>query len=127
MRQTIDLVKHAPGVSDVEEAILGERGGFVELITGAAAERHRISELQSLDVVAIDARERREALAIIGAMVHQPVLRLLVGIDEPLGRDVGRQGWQRDGCGAGNEGEDDRGFVCHCCFPHAWFCSVVIV
>ncbi len=82
--RAVDLVEHAPGIGDVEEAVLGERRRLVEFVAGAAAERHRIGELEVLDVVLVDARERREALAVIGAMVHQPVLRLLVGIDEPL-------------------------------------------
>jgi len=41
---------------------------------------HRIGEPQSLDVALVDARERREALAVVAAMVHQPVLRLLSGL-----------------------------------------------
>ena len=36
------------------------------------------------------------ALAVIGAVVHQPVVRLLVGIEEPVGRDVGGERCARE-------------------------------
>ena len=51
----------------------------------AARERHGIDEPQSLDVVPVDAGEGREPLAVIGAVVHQPVLRLLVGLSRRSG------------------------------------------
>ena len=87
----VDLVEHPGGVGDVEKAVLGERGRHDILVGGAAAERDGIGELEPLDVALVDAGEGREALTIIGAMVHQPVLRLLVGIDEPLRRHVRSQ------------------------------------
>ena len=86
----VDLVEDVPGIRDVEETVFGERRCVGELVAGAAAERHRVGELEVLDVVLVDPRERREALAVIGAVVHQPVLRLLVGIEEPFRRHVGR-------------------------------------
>ena len=111
--RAVDLVEHAPGIGDVEEAVLGERRRLQELVAGAAAERHRIGELEVLDVVLVDARERREALPVIGAVVHQPVLRLRIG--EPLRRHIGsgrerRSGEQHADCG-------ESGFSCHRCLP----------
>ncbi len=97
----VDLVDDAGGIRDVDEAVLDQRRRLVEAVADGAAERHRVGELEALDVVLVDARERREALAVIGAVVHQPVLRLLVGVDEPLGRDIGRHGWHGCQCGAG--------------------------
>jgi hypothetical protein len=87
----VDLVEHAPGIGDVEEAVLGERCRLDEFTAVGAGERHRIGEFQALDVGLVDAGERREALAVITAVVHQPVLRLLVGIEQPLRRHLGRQ------------------------------------
>ena len=95
----VDLVEHAPLVDDVEEAVLGERRRLQVLVRRSAADRHGIGELEVLDVGLVDLVERREALRIIGAVVHQPVARLLVGIDEPVRRHVG-------GEGAGAQGED---------------------
>ena len=90
-RGAVDLVQHAPGVGDVDEAVLDKRRRLDPFVAGGTAERHRIGELEVLDVVPVDAGERREALAVIGAVVHQPVLRLAVGIEEPFRRHVGRQ------------------------------------
>src|SRR5262249_17829218 len=53
-------------------------------------DRDRIGELEALNVRLVDLVERRVALGIIGAMIHQPVLRLAVGVDEAIGRDVSR-------------------------------------
>jgi hypothetical protein len=66
----VDFVEDVPGIRDVEETILGKRRCVGELVARAAAEWHRIGELQVLDVVAVDPRERRKALAVIGAVVH---------------------------------------------------------
>jgi hypothetical protein len=56
-----------------------------------AAKWHRISELQVLDIISVDEGERRISLRIIGAVVHEPVLRLVVRIHEPLWGNLGRQ------------------------------------
>ena len=80
----IDLVEDVPGIGHVEETVLSERRRVGEFVSRTAAERHRIGELEVLDVVAVDARERRKALTIVSAMVHQPVLRLLVRIHQPV-------------------------------------------
>src|SRR5215471_13595058 len=76
----VDLVDDAPLVDDVEEAVLGQRCRLQVLVRRRAADRHRIGELEALDVVLVDARQRRITMRIIGAVVHQPVLRLLVGV-----------------------------------------------
>jgi hypothetical protein len=88
-RGAVDLVEHAPRIRDVQKAVLGERRRLVEFVAGIAAERHRVSELEVPDVVAVDPGERREPLTVIGAVVHQPVLRLLVGAGETLRRYLG--------------------------------------
>ncbi len=72
----IDLVEHAPLVGDVEEAILGERRRFEVLVRRGAADRYRVSELEILHVAFVDLVQRRIALCVVGAVVHQPVLRL---------------------------------------------------
>jgi len=38
-------------------------------------------------------RRRARVLRIIGAVIHQPVLRLLVGVHEPVRRNVSREAW----------------------------------
>ena len=45
-RGAVDLVEHAPGIRDVEEAVFGERRRFVEFVAGAAAEWNRVVELE---------------------------------------------------------------------------------
>ena len=85
----VDLVEHAPLIDDVEEAVLGERRRLQVLVRRGAADRDRIGELEVLDVRLVDPLERRVTLRVIGAVVHQPVLRLAVGIDEPLRRHLG--------------------------------------
>ncbi len=112
-RRAVDLVDHAPGIDGVEKAVLGERRRLVELVAGRAAERHRVGEFEPLDVPLVDAIERRIALAVIGAVVHQPVLWL--GIGEPRGRDLGgKRRCRRDHHAAGEQRVTDRA----CTFPH---------
>ena len=94
-RSRVDLVEHPPGIRDVEEAVLGERRRLDEFLGGAAGERNREGELQVFDIVLADAGKRREALAVIAAVVHQPVLRLAIRIGEPGRRDLGREGRRR--------------------------------
>ena len=103
----VDLVEHAPLIDDIEEAVFGERRRLEIFVRGRAAERDRISELEVLDVVLVDGVERRIALRVIGAVVHQPVLRLLVGIDQPIGRDVAGQCRRAREHGAGQQQRTD--------------------
>ena len=73
----IDLIEHAPLIDDVEEAVLRQRRRFEVLVRRGTADRDRVGELEVLDVVLVDLVERRVTLRIIGAVVHQPVLRFL--------------------------------------------------
>src|SRR5262249_33672847 len=75
-----------------------------------------------LDVALVDARKRREPLTIVAAMVHQPVLRLFVGIEEPLRCNVGSQGRSCGGEHAARQQRDaDRTIaLCHESLP---FCD----
>jgi hypothetical protein len=116
-RRGVDLVEHAPGIRDVEEAVLGKRGRFDEFPAIGAGKRHCIGELEPLDVILIDAGERREALAVIGAVVHQPVLRLLVGIEEPLRRHVGSERRRRQHAGCEQSIADRKIVPCHNFLP----------
>ena len=83
-RTHVDLVDHPPLIDDVKEAVLGQRRRLQVLVGRGAADRDCVGELEVLDVVLVDLVERRVALRVVGAVVHQPVLRLLVGIDEPI-------------------------------------------
>src|SRR5262249_29072709 len=118
-RGNIDLVEHAPTVGDVEKAVLHQWRCMNDFHAGPAAERHRVSEPQSLDVAFVYAGEWRETLAVVAAMVHQPVLRLFVRIEEPLCRDLSGQGRNRDGEHAARQQRDaDRTVaLCHECLP----------
>ena len=96
-RRDVDLVEYAPGIGDVEEAIFGECGRLVVFLAGRVTQRNRICKSQPFDVALVDRVERREALRVIGAVIYQPIVRLLVGIDEPLRRHLGRD--DRQYCG----------------------------
>src|SRR5262249_50219398 len=75
-----------------------------------AADGDRIGELEVLDVGLADLVERREALGVVGAMVHQPVVWLLVGVDQPLRCHVGGERQPRgDGGDAGKQKLADAG------------------
>src|SRR5262249_61202377 len=84
-------------------------------------------ELEVLDVIPVDARERREALAIVGAVVHQPVLRLAVRIEKPFRRHVGgecgRCHWQQ---GTRQQCDMDRiTALCHGVLPIVFWSKAV--
>ena len=91
-------------IDDVEETILDKRRRLDILIRRRATERHRVGEVQRFNVLPVDLVERRETLAIIGAMIHQPVLRLLVGVYQPLEGDLRRE---RRGAGEHNRGKHE--------------------
>src|SRR5262249_58095680 len=59
----VDLIEHAPGIRNVEEAVFRKRRRHRIFVAGAAAEGHRVSKLEILHVVAIDAGERPRELA----------------------------------------------------------------
>jgi hypothetical protein len=76
-------------IDHVEEAVLGERRRLQVLVGRSAADGDGIGELERLDVALVDLLEWRVALGVVGAVVHQPVVRLLVGIGEPIRRHLG--------------------------------------
>ena len=118
-RAHVDLVDHAPLVDDVEEAVLGQRRRLQVLVGRRSPDGEGIGQLQALDVVLVDLVERRVALRVVGAVVHQPVLRLLVGIDEPIRSHVageGRAGRERGGAA--------RAEACGCC--GSWSSSSIV-
>ena len=85
---SVDLVERAPAVARVEEAVVDERMHFG---LGAvlpdvlhAAERHRPDQPQVLHVLAVDLRQLRVARRRVIAVHHQPVLRLVLRIDQPI-------------------------------------------
>jgi hypothetical protein len=110
----VDLIEPAPAVGRVHEPVVDQR---VDLGLGAvlphilhAAERHGPDHAQLLDIVAVDLGELGIALRAVVAVHHEPVLRLVLGIEQallvhgyPIGRvlRVQRQRAQRKGRGAG--------------------------
>jgi amidase len=77
---------------DLKRSPAGSSGGTGVAIAAAYAPLGcRIGELEALDVIFVDARERREPLSVISAVVHQPVLWLLVRIHQALRRHFRRQ------------------------------------
>jgi hypothetical protein len=84
-------------IGDIEEPVLGERRCLEVLIRRGTADRDRIDELEVLNGVLVDLVERRVTLRVIGAVVHQPVLRLAVNICEALRSDLGgERRWRCD-------------------------------
>ena len=84
----VDLVERAPAVGRVHEAVVDER---IDLALRAvlsdvlhAAERQRPDHPQVLDVVAVDLRQLRIAGRRVVAVHHQPVLRLVLRVDQPV-------------------------------------------
>ena len=64
----VDLVEHVPGIGDVEESVFHQRGGVGEAeLLALPPSGNCIDKLEVLDVIAVDAGERREPLAVIGA------------------------------------------------------------
>ena len=107
----VDLVDRAPAVARVHEAVVDER---IDLVLGTvlsdvlhAAERQRPHHPQVLDVVAVDLRQLRVAQRAVVAVHQQPVLRLVLRVDQPvlvdgqrvLGRKGGGGGHHADGAG----------------------------
>jgi hypothetical protein len=80
-------------IDDIEESVFRQRSCLQVLVEAGTAERDRIGKLERFDVAGVDLVERRIALRVVAAVVHQPVLRLLVDIGEPLWRHVGGDRW----------------------------------
>ncbi len=126
-RPHVDLVDDAPVVDDVHEAVLDQRRRLDGLVAVGAADRDREQQLEVLDVVLVDLLERREPLGIVAAVNHQPVLRLLVGICEPLIGHLGRgcAGDERRRRNRAGEQEAAQGCVLHgVASSHLVKCSV---
>src|SRR5262249_3286978 len=90
----IELHHPGPGVGNVQKTVLDQRGRFflaAQRPAGrAAADREQELELEVLDVCPVDAAERRMPRVVIVAVDHEPVLRLLGGIQQSLRRHVRR-------------------------------------
>jgi hypothetical protein len=87
----VDLVDRAPAVHGVHEPVVDQR---IDLVLGAvladilhAAQREGPDQAQVLDVVAIDLGELGIAGRAVVAVHHQPVLRLVLRVDEPVAVD----------------------------------------
>src|SRR6516225_2091357 len=84
----VDLVERPPAVGGIHHAVVDER---VYLVLGAvlpdilhSAERQRPDQPEVLDVVPIDLRQLRISGRPVVAVHHQPVLRLVQGVDQPV-------------------------------------------
>jgi hypothetical protein len=87
----VDLVDRAPAVHGVHEPVVDER---IDLVLGTiladilhAAQRQGPNKAQVLDVVPIDLGELGIPGRTIVAVHHQPVLRLVLRVDEPIAID----------------------------------------
>ena len=84
----VDLVHRAPAVGRVHETVVDER---IDLVFRAVlsdvlhpAERHRPYESQVPDVVAVDLGELRIARGAVVAVHQQPVVRLVLRVDQAV-------------------------------------------
>ena len=110
----VDLVDRAPAVARVHEAVVDERVG---LVLGAvlpdvlhAAERHGPHHAHVPDVLAVDLRQPRVAQRPVVAVHQQPVLRLVVRVDEAVlvdGQRVLRGQRRRGNDDGGSTGKRD--------------------
>ncbi len=103
LRAAADVELHhpAPGVVDVHEAVVDQRGRFflaAQRAAGrAAADRDHELELEVLGVGVVDVLEARMPRIVVVAVDHQPVLRVVRRIEQALGRNVRGRGWTDDG------------------------------
>jgi hypothetical protein len=99
----VDLVHRAPAVGGVHEAVVDQRIDFILGTVLAdilhAAERQRPHHPQILDVVAIDLGQLGVAHRAVVAVHHQPVLRLVLRVDQPVPIDRHRVLGRERGCG----------------------------
>jgi hypothetical protein len=122
----VDLVDRSPAVARVHEAVVDER---VHLGLGAvlphvlhAAERDAPHHPQILDVGPVDLRQLGVAETVVVPVHQEPVLRLVLGIEQPLlvdgerilAQERGRR--RRDGERARQEGEESQ-VTAHRCLP----------
>ena len=84
----VDLVQRAPAIARVQEAVVDERMdlAFRTVLSHVlhAAQRHGPDQPKILDAVAVDLRQPRITSGRIIAVHHQPVLRLVLRIDQPV-------------------------------------------
>ena len=90
----VDGIDRAPAVRHIHDAVLDERRRFqiAERVAAAAlepAQRHREGELHVLDGVGVDLLERREPVALVIAVMEDPVLRLALRVERALAGHVG--------------------------------------
>jgi hypothetical protein len=84
-------------INDIEVAVFGKRCGFKVRIRPRTAERYGIGELEVFGVGLVDSVERRVTLRVVGPVIHQPVLWLLVGVDQSFRSHLSGNGGT--GCG----------------------------
>ena len=90
----VDGIDAAPAIGDVHDAVFDQRRAL-EITEGIApaalqpAQRNREDRPQVLDRLGVDGGQRRKAVALIIAVIEQPVLRLLAGIERALERHLG--------------------------------------
>ena len=84
----VDLVDRAPAVGRVHEAVVDQRIDFVLRAVLAdvlhAAQRHRPHDPQVFDVLPVDLGELRVARGAVVAVHHEPVLRLILRVEQPV-------------------------------------------
>ena len=84
----VDLVDRAPAVARIHEAVVDERIDLVfrPVLSNVlhAAERKRPDKAEVFDVLAIDLRQLGIALRSEVAVHHQPVLRLVLRVDQAI-------------------------------------------
>ena len=87
-RRGVDLVDRAPAVGRVEHAVVDQHVhfGFRSVLTDVlhSAERHAPDHPEVLHVLPVDLRQLREAGVAVIAVHEQPVLLLVLGVDEPI-------------------------------------------
>ncbi len=91
----VDRIDRAPAIRHIHHAVLddGRRFQIAECVTAAAlepAQRHRVGEPHVLDGIGVDFLQRREPVALVIAVMEDPVLRLALRIERAFGGHVGR-------------------------------------
>jgi hypothetical protein len=76
-------------IGHVHEAVLDQRRSFERFVGGGAPQRDGKAQLEVLDIGLVDRRQRRMALGAEIAVIHQPVMRLAIGLEQALVRYIG--------------------------------------
>ncbi len=97
----------APGSGNVQDAIDGQRCGFLAAV---GVEVRKPGKTQPGDRLGVDLSERTEALLIVGSTYRHPLVRLPVGCGETSGSDgcgrLGRHRVRSVGCGPQHRNAD---------------------